>query len=163
MATPAIADMAKRITAEKTSDFERAQAIYNWVNQNLRYVAIYLGDGGLVPHDADSIFRNRYGDCKDHVVLLESMLRSVGIESEPVLVNSGSRYNLPPVALTYPFNHVISFIPSLNLYVDPTAQFAPFGVLPFEVADKPALCMRRLGRRLGPRYMPQRKILAGAG
>jgi hypothetical protein len=38
------------------------QAIYNWVNQNLRYVAIYLGDGGLVPHDADSIFRNRYGD-----------------------------------------------------------------------------------------------------
>jgi hypothetical protein len=67
------------------------------------------------------------------------MLASVGIESEPVLVNSGSRYHLPPVALTYPFNHIISYLPSLKIYLDPTAHFTPFGFLPFEVADKPVV------------------------
>lgn len=138
-ASAAVAKKARELSAGLTTDYDKAKAIYNWINQNIRYVAIYLDNGGLVPNTAESIFRNRYGDCKDHVVLLESMLRAVGIESEPVLVNSGKHYHLPPVALVYPFNHVISFIPALNLYVDPTSQFSPFGILPFEVSDKPVV------------------------
>jgi len=138
-ASAAVAKKARELSAGLTTDYDKAKAIYNWINQNIRYVAIYLDNGGLVPNTAESIFRNRYGDCKDHVVLLESMLRAVGIESEPVLVNSGTHYHLPPVALVYPFNHVISFIPVLNLYADPTAQFSPFGILPFEVSDKPVV------------------------
>lgn len=128
-----------RIIDGLTTDHDRARAIYNWINQNIRYVAIYLGNGGLVPHPAQDIFRNRYGDCKDHVTLFETMLRIAGIESEPVLVNASQIYHMPPVALTYPFNHVITYIPSLQIYTDPTAQFSPFGVLPYGVADKPVL------------------------
>ncbi len=137
--TADIEQTTQRIIAGLTSEHDRARAIYNWINQNIRYVAIYLGNGGLVPHPAQDIFRNRYGDCKDHVTLFETMLRVAGIESEPVLVNASQIYHLPPVALTYPFNHVITYIPSLQVYVDPTAQFSPFGVLPYAVADKPVL------------------------
>lgn len=137
--TAEILKKALELTQSKSDDFAKARSIYNWLNQNIRYVAIYLGDGGLVPHDADSVFRNRYGDCKDHVILFETMLKAVGIESEAVFVNLGRRYHLPSVPLTYPFNHVISYIPSLNLYADPTAQFFSFGDLPFEVADKPVV------------------------
>jgi transglutaminase-like putative cysteine protease len=140
-ATPTadIQQTTQTIVAGLTTDHDRARAIYNWINQNIRYVAIYLGNGGLVPHPAQDIFRNRYGDCKDHVTLFETMLRIAGIESEPVLVNASQTYHLPPVALTYPFNHVITYIPSLQIYADPTAQFSPFGVLPYAVADKPVL------------------------
>jgi transglutaminase-like putative cysteine protease len=137
--TTEILKKALELTQGQSDDFAKARSIYNWINQNIRYVAIHLGDGGLVPHDADSVFRNRYGDCKDHVILFETMLEAVGIESEAVFVNLGRRYHLPSVPLTYPFNHVISYIPSLNLYADPTAQFFSFGDLPFEVADKPVV------------------------
>ena len=46
------------------------------------------------------------------------------------------------------FNHVITYLPSLDLYVDSTAQFAPFGILPFGDTDKPVALtsLGRLGR-----------------
>ncbi len=46
------------------SEGAKARRIFNWVQENLRYVAIYLGLGGYLPHGADDIIRNRYGDCK---------------------------------------------------------------------------------------------------
>ena len=156
--TPELAAMARELTSALSTDFEKAKAIYNWINQNIRYVAIYLGDGGLVPHDAGTIFRNRYGDCKDHVVLFETMLKEAGISSEAVLVNLGRRYHLPPVALTYPFNHVITYIPSLGLYADPTAQFASFGTLPFEVADKPVVHAVSGDISRTPIYQPEQNL-----
>ncbi len=42
--------------------------------QNIRYVAVYLGNGGLEPNSAQSILDNHYGDCKDHVTILEALL-----------------------------------------------------------------------------------------
>ena len=44
-----------------------------------------------------------------------------------------------PAALLSPFNHVITYVPGLNLYLDSTARFAPMGALPDEVMDKPVL------------------------
>jgi hypothetical protein len=53
-------------------------------------VAIFLGNGGYEPHDAATVLENRYGDCKDHVALLEALLKAKGIASVPVLVGSSS-------------------------------------------------------------------------
>ncbi len=153
--TGEIKKKALELTQGITEDFTKAKSIYNWINQNIRYVAIYLGDGGLVPHNADSVLRNRYGDCKDHVILFETMLKAVGIESEAVFVNLGRRYHLPSVPLTYPFNHVINYIPSLKIYADPTAQFFPFGTLPFEVADKPVVHAKTGNISRTPQFDPK--------
>jgi hypothetical protein len=46
---------------------------------------------------------------------------------------------LPELTLLTPFNHVITYVPSLGLYLDSTARFAPLGTLPEEVMDKPVL------------------------
>lgn len=62
-----------------------------------------------------------------------------------MLINSGTSESLSPVAVTFPLNHVILYVESLNLYLDPTAQFAPFGVLPRPVLNKPVV-LTRLGR-----------------
>ena len=139
VATPEIIALAQDLTKGATTEREKVKRLYHWVAQNIRYVGIYLGAGGVVPHDAASILSNRYGDCKDHVVLLESMLRVVGIESSPALINSERAYLLPTLPSSNVFDHVITYIPSMNLFLDSTTQFAPMGTLPSSDMNKPVV------------------------
>jgi len=135
--TDDIRRLALKLTEGKAGDRAKVEALYLWVAQNIRYVSVALGSGRLVPHKASEVLRNLYGDCKDHVVLLESLLSAVGIESSPALINAGSTYVFPQIGSHYPINHVITYIPSLDLYLDSTDRFTPFGSLPFSVLDKP--------------------------
>jgi transglutaminase-like putative cysteine protease len=146
--TDRIRALALSLTAGLTGEREKARALYDWVSRNIRYVDVVLGSGGYVPHSADDVLTKEYGDCKDHTVLLQALLASAGIDSIPVLINLGASYTLPKVGSFAAFNHVITYLPSLDLYVDSTAQFAPFGILPFEDADKPTALtsLGRLGR-----------------
>ena len=137
--TPAIRALAQELTAGATTERDKVRRLYNWVSRHIRYVSLEVGAGGYIPHEAQSILDHRYGDCKDHVVLLEALLRAVGIESTPALVNLGRAMRLPELTLLTPFNHVITYVPSLGLYLDSTARFAPLGTLPEEVMDKPVL------------------------
>ncbi len=137
--TPAIAKLAAELTAKAKDDRARVRSLYNWVSANIRYVAVFVGDDGFVPHSAQSVLDNRYGDCKDHVVLLESLLAAVGIESTTALINLGTAYRLPKLPIATPFNHVITYVPSLDLYLDSTTQFAPMGTLPDDDMAKPVL------------------------
>src|SRR5438445_1398884 len=66
--TPEIQKLADELTAGLSDKREQTKRLYQWVARNVRYVAMALGDGGYVPHDAASVLANRYGDCKDHVV-----------------------------------------------------------------------------------------------
>ena len=50
------------------------KALAQFVQHDVRYVAIELGIGGWQPHSASDIFAHRYGDCKDKATLLSSML-----------------------------------------------------------------------------------------
>ena len=131
----------KKVAADKALNLKKEQArvLYNWVSRNIRYVAIYLGDGGIVPHDATSILKNRYGDCKDHNALLIALLAAKGINASSALINSGVAYTLPKYPVLGPFNHIITYIPAWDLYLDSTAEMAPFGTLPSSEIDKPTL------------------------
>ena len=137
--TPEVRKLAAELTAGATTEREKVRRLYNWVSRNIRYVALEIGAGGYIPHAANTILEHRYGDCKDHVVLLEALLRAVGIESSPALVNASRAMKLSALPTFTPFDHVITYIPSLNLYLDATARFAPMGTLPDQVMDKPVL------------------------
>jgi transglutaminase-like putative cysteine protease len=153
--TPEVQKLANEITKgiPNSKPKEQARSLYNWVTRNIRYVAIYLGDGGIIPHDADSIIRNRYGDCKDHNTLLIALLTAKGIEASSALINQGGAYSLPKYPVIGPFNHVITYLPQWDLYVDSTAEMAPFGVLPSEQIDKPTLltALQKVGRTPKPK------------
>jgi transglutaminase-like putative cysteine protease len=137
--TTAVRKLAQEIVGKETDQLKQARLLYNWVSRNIRYVGVYVGAGGFVPHDAQSILDHRYGDCKDHVVILESLLTSVGIDSSPALVNYGDSYLLHKLPLTSPFNHVITYLPKYKLFLDSTNDFAPFAILDDDVMDKPVL------------------------
>ena len=138
--SPRIQALADQLTQGVSDRRRQAEILYDWVSANIRYVAIYLGFGGVVPHDADAILAAAYGDCKDHVTLLEALLAAKGIRSEPVLVNAGGIYWMPKVALPLGvFNHAITYLPEFDLFVDSTASYARFGVLPPTELGKAAL------------------------
>jgi transglutaminase-like putative cysteine protease len=140
--TPAVQAQADLLTKGITDRKEQAEALYNWVSTHVRYVAITLEFGGVVPHDADAILKAEYGDCKDHVTLLEALLAAKGIKSTPVLLNSGNQYSLPGVAAPLGvFDHVITYLPDFKLYVDSTAGLARFGTLPGPELGKSGLMM----------------------
>jgi len=143
-----IRQLAAKLTDGKGDERAKVKALYLWVVQNIRYVSISLLDGRLVPHNALEILANRYGDCKDHMVLLESLLDAVGIASSPALLNAGASYEFSKIGIHYPINHVITYVPSLDLYLDSTDRFAPFGTLPYADMDKPVVltALGKLGR-----------------
>ena len=65
--TPDIQALANQLTQYSKSDKDKVRKLYNWVAHNIRYVGIYLGAGGVVPHDAQSILTN--SDMQKPVVI----------------------------------------------------------------------------------------------
>ncbi|QBA11269.1 DUF3857 domain-containing transglutaminase family protein [Xanthomonas oryzae pv. oryzae] len=128
--TPAIQALADELTHGIDAPRAQAAALYAWVARNIRYVAVYLGNGGLEPNSADSILANHYGDCKDHTVILEALLAAKGIASTPVLIGAEGGSTLPDIPVLGRFNHAITYIPAFDLYVDSTNSYARFGQLP---------------------------------
>lgn len=138
---PAVVQLARALTAGAADPRDKARILYDWVQANVRYVALFLGETAAAPHRVTDILRNRYGDCKDHVALFGALLAAVGIRSEPVLINLGSVYALPSVP-GYgggAINHAITWLPDLGLYTDTTTAGIAFGYLPPIVMDRPAL------------------------
>ncbi|MFY9560459.1 MAG: DUF3857 and transglutaminase domain-containing protein [Terriglobales bacterium] len=134
------------LTTPKSATLGKMQALAEFVQHDIRYVAIELGIGGWQSHPAPDVFAHRYGDCKDKATLMRSMLREIGVDSYHVVINTerGS------VTLETPahngFNHMITAIklpdgladPSLIatvqhpklgklLFFDPTDEMTPFG------------------------------------
>jgi transglutaminase-like putative cysteine protease len=138
-ASPAIAALARQLTTGLPDARARALALSDWVRHNIRYVGVYIGPGGVVPHAAATVLENRYGDCKDHAGLLEALLAAVGIESTGALINNDNAYRVPRIPTLGIFNHMITYVPSLNLYLDSTAESTAAGYLPPSVLGKPVL------------------------
>jgi len=137
--TPDIQTLADTLTKNVTGRREQAHVLYDWVSQHIAYVALVLGAGGFTPHEASQVLAHKYGDCKDHVMLLEALLKAKGIDSTPVLIDTEHSYRLPGAASAFIFDHLITYIPEFKLFADSTAQFAPFGILPASDAGKPVV------------------------
>lgn len=127
--TPAIQAKADAITARIADERGQARALYDWVSKHIRYVGLYLYRGAIEPHPAELVLANGYGDCKDHVTLLAALLAAKGIGSQAVLINLGKAYTLSGPPTLAQLDHVITYIPELDLYADSTLGIAPFGVL----------------------------------
>jgi transglutaminase-like putative cysteine protease len=147
-ATPDLSAKAKELVAGQTDFTAKIQNIANYMQRNIRYVGIEIGIGGLQPHSAEEVFRNRYGDCKDKATLLRAMLESVGIHSTWVLVDTRRGF-VDPAIPSIDGNHAIAAIeipagytnPLLQsvvttksgkryLIFDPTNEWIPIGQIP---------------------------------
>jgi len=135
--TPEISALADKLTTGVRDRRTQAKLLYEWVAAHIEYVNIVLGAGGFQPHRAADVLKNGYGDCKDHVMLLQALLAAKGIKSSAVLIRAGAdQFKLPSAASPFLFDHLISYIPELKLYLDSTARYASFDILPRSDAGK---------------------------
>ncbi len=112
---------------------DRIKALYKYMQERTRYVAVTLGIGGFQPFDAKTVFETGYGECKALSNYMYSLLKYSGIKSFPGLVAAG-RYKVP-VFTDFPnflqFNHVILCVPFRKdtIWLECTNQKIPFGFL----------------------------------
>jgi hypothetical protein len=112
------------------SPAEQTLHALQFVQEQVRYVSTSIGPGAFRPSDPNTVLSRRFGDCKDKSLLLVTILRQLGIDSEPVLVNSRTGRVLDGALPTpYSFDHAIVRVrigPQLY-WLDGTAneQFSP--------------------------------------
>lgn len=123
----------KQLIAGKNTDEEKINAIFNFVSQNIRYIAVLLGPHTHKPHTASEVFQKRYGDCKDKTVLLLTMLKIAGIEGKPALVPANGKYFDETIPSLNAFNHIIAVVPASKKYfwLDATNETSSYNSIPF--------------------------------
>lgn len=134
------------LIAGKTTDEEKARAIYGFVASQLRYIGVALGIGRYQPHDAGDILRNQYGDCKDKTTLLASMLATAGIPTDAVLIGVSIPY-VAEVPSPGSFNHAINLthVGGKAVWLDSTSEVAPYNFLQSPIRGKKALVIPLTG------------------
>lgn len=123
--------IAEDIAKKYNTDREKAAAIYNWVQENITYVAFEDGLGGFIPRGAASVCKNRYGDCKDMANLLYVMLNRVGIPSYRTWIGTRDRpYLYDEVPTPMVDNHMITatVIDKDTIFIDGTDSYVNFGM-----------------------------------
>jgi hypothetical protein len=69
---------------------QQVLTVLRFVQDEVRYFGIEIGANSTKPADPSVVFSRRFGDCKDKALLFVSILRALGIEAYPVLVNTES-------------------------------------------------------------------------
>jgi transglutaminase-like putative cysteine protease len=131
--------LADEITAGKEDPGDRARVLYDWVAIHVSYAGNCIGVGAVVPRELGFVLDNRMGDCKDHATLLQALLAAKGIPSVQTLLNATNLYTLPSPPVVSAVNHVINYVPTLDLFLDSTSRDTPFGMLPMGDQDKTVL------------------------
>lgn len=103
---------------------ERITTTLKFVQDEIRYLGLESGIGAYQPFSPNKVLKQRFGDCKDKSWLMVTMLRNMGIEAYPVLINTSygeSLHQFLPSPKT--FDHVVVKVvdsTSTNLFYDPT-------------------------------------------
>ncbi len=94
--------------AHQTRDAQITAAI-RFVQDDIRYLGLELGRNSHQPHQPWETLDARWGDCKDKSLLLVALLRELGVEAYPALVNTRLQHRLEErLPSPFLFDHVIA-------------------------------------------------------
>jgi Flp pilus assembly protein TadD len=124
--------LVTKLIASLTTRDERAAAILDYLNHEVRYTGVEFGENSIVPHSPTETLKQRYGDCKDKSSLLVTMLRAAGIPAYVALLDAGFGEDLSPALPGMGmFDHAIVYVPgSPELWIDTTDEYARLGQMP---------------------------------
>jgi transglutaminase-like putative cysteine protease len=120
---PELTALIDRMKSSADSDAARVLAVLRFVQEEVRYTGVELGEHAFRPTSPDEVLRRRYGDCKDKALLTVSLLRALGIDAAPALVGTRlrghAREKLPSPAA---FDHAIVRVRlrGVSYWLDPT-------------------------------------------
>lgn len=138
---PTITSVVNELCKNITTPYDKAEAIYNWVQQNIRYIAYEDSLGGFIPREASLIIKRKFGDCKDMSSLLKVMCESAGIDAKYTWIGTDILpYSIAKTPVPSVFNHMICAVKINNewLFLDATDNEIPFGFIPSNLQGKEA-------------------------
>jgi len=122
---PAVREAAKKAVAGLSEPGEKIAALSRLVQRDLTYKGLEFGRRARVPAPAAETLRNRYGDCKDHSLLLWQLLEASGVDARLALVSTAADVR-PQLPSLDQFNHMIVYLPFTDggRFVDCTSKSA---------------------------------------
>jgi hypothetical protein len=121
----ALAEEIDRLSTAHSGLEERAAEWLRFVQKKLRYFALSLGEGGLLPRELGAIWNTRFGDCKDAAKLYIVGARRMGLDVSAALVSTTHGPALNDFAPSPGvFNHCIVrlYLNGVAYWLDPTMQ-----------------------------------------
>lgn len=105
---------------------QRVLAALRFVQDEVRYLGMEDGASGYKAESPSSVFAQRFGDCKGKSYLLVTILRALGVEAYPTLVNTRLQKtvaDLHPSATA--FDHAITevILDGQAYWLDATANY----------------------------------------
>jgi transglutaminase-like putative cysteine protease len=131
---PDIAPLAGELAQSPGSEQTRLDRIHQFVSQNIRYIGLEHGVGGIVPRPPAVTLERRFGDCKDKTALFLALARRAGLKAYPVLTST-ERFNPGKllVAAGVYFNHMVACIvmnDGREHCIDLTDPYSPYDKMP---------------------------------
>jgi uncharacterized protein YegL len=129
-----IREKTEEITKGLTTDEDKVKTIFQWVQDNVRYIAFENGIAGFKPEMAQEVLRKKYGDCKGMANLLTEMLRSVKLDARRCWIGTNHiayDYSTPSLSVD---NHMICawINKGKPVFLDATEKYIGFG----EIAER---------------------------
>lgn len=125
-------DEILKITAGLDDPVDRAKKVFQYVQDNTRYISVQVGIGGWQPISAAEVDAVKYGDCKGLTNYTKALLKIAGVTSYYTIVKAGQHIeNLEPDFASLQGNHIILAIPQDNdmMWLDCTSQIHPFNFI----------------------------------
>ena len=127
---------------------EKARIIYQYVQDNTRYISVQIGIGGWQPISAIDVDKVKYGDCKGLSNYTKALLKEVGVDSYYVVVHAGhAKINFDEDFSVLQGNHAILAVPYNDEYywIDCTSKVNPFGFIGDFTDDRDVLVVKPNG------------------
>ncbi len=145
-----VTNLAQQLFTGLTTDDEKIRAVFQYMQDNIRYIGAHVGRGGYQPHHASEVVTNAYGDCKDQSALIVALLTEANIKAYPVMINThpGARFNDNLASLN--FDHMITYVETeqQTYWLDTSGETGAFPGISGTLAGKKAFVVDRQDGRV---------------
>lgn len=141
----------KSLTAQASTNIEKAKIVYDYLQNKTRYVSVQVGIGGWKPMLAEDVDRLSYGDCKGLSNYTKALLDEVGVPSYYAVIYGGKEIrHFDSEFSGTEGNHAVLTIPNGDDYIwlECTSQRNPFGYVANFTDDRDALVITPDGGKI---------------
>ncbi len=146
-----INDVTRSLIEGKTTELEKMDTIYRWVQTHIKYIAFEDGINGYVPRPCSMVMKNRFGDCKDMSNLLVEMLAFAEVKNAYVawVGTNDIPYQMSEIPSPLTCNHVICVVEKPEggyYYLDATGSEMGYLTPPEGIQEKEILIHKGTGK-----------------